>query len=66
MGVAQPVVIHFELEHAVDIRQFELDLVLATWEPNMLGRVMTREGEESVGRTPDAGLQNSPPAVLGG
>lgn len=30
VGVSQPVVIHFELEHAVDIRQLELHAVFAT------------------------------------
>lgn len=30
MGVSQTVVIHFELEHAVDIRQLELHTVFAT------------------------------------
>lgn len=31
MCVAQPVVVHFKLEHSVHIRQLELDAVLATW-----------------------------------
>lgn len=40
MRVAQPVVVHFELEHAVHVRQLELDAVLAAW-----GRAETRQQE---------------------
>lgn len=30
VGITQAVIIHFELEHSVDIRQLELHAVLAT------------------------------------
>lgn len=32
MGVTQAVIIHFELKHAIDIRQLEAHAVFAAWD----------------------------------